>query len=105
MVRDGEEALKWLRKEEEFSQKETPDLILLDLILPKVTGQEVLRQIRQDFRLKSIPVIVMTTSQAGEDSLSSYESIGNYFITKPMDLNHFMSILKHIQEFWLQKVN
>jgi chemotaxis family two-component system response regulator Rcp1 len=100
VVKDGEEAIDFLRKEERFSQAPKPDLILLDLNLPKKDGCEVLADIKTDSSLRRIPVIVLTTSSAEEDILKAYDLQANCFITKPVDLDAFSSVLRSLQEFW-----
>ncbi len=100
IVEDGEEALAFLRKEGPFSTVPRPDLILLDLNLPKMNGQEVLEIIKQDEKLKRIPVVILTTSQADEDILKAYNLNANCYITKPVDFDQFSHVVKKIQEFW-----
>ncbi|HRW35018.1 MAG TPA: response regulator [Thermotogota bacterium] len=100
IVEDGEEALAFLRKEGTFSTVPRPDLILLDLNLPKMNGQEVLEIIKQDEKLKRIPVVILTTSQADEDILKAYNLNANCYITKPVDFDQFSHVVKKIQEFW-----
>ncbi|MCB0549955.1 MAG: response regulator [Phaeodactylibacter sp.] len=101
VVADGVEALKYLRKEEKYAEKITPDLILLDLNLPKWDGREVLKEIKDDPQLKRIPVVVLTTSNAGSDILKCYELHANCFIIKPIDFDDFFNIIHKIEEFWL----
>lgn len=100
IVEDGEEALAFLRKEGPFSTVPRPDLILLDLNLPKMNGQEVLEIIKRDEKLKRIPVVILTTSQADEDILKAYNLNANCYITKPVDFDQFSHVVKKIQEFW-----
>jgi len=104
VVVDGEEATKFLRKEDGYVDVPRPDLILLDLNLPKKDGREVLRDIKSDETLKSIPVIVLTSSEAEEDVLISYNLHANCYITKPVTLDSFISVLHKIEEFWLEIV-
>jgi len=100
VTNDGEEALKYLYKKEEYAEARTPDLILLDLNLPKVDGREVLKEVKSDPSLKSIPVVVLTTSTAEEDILKSYNLHANCYITKPVDFDKFIEVVQYIHEFW-----
>ena len=100
-VEDGELALAFLRRQPPFEQAPRPDLILLDLNLPKRDGREVLADIKADQDLKRIPVVVLTTSRAEEDVLRTYNLHANCFITKPIDLNQFMRVVQSIEDFWL----
>ena len=104
VVNDGEEALSFLRKQGKYSNAGRPDLILLDLNLPKIDGLGVLREIKNDENLKSIPVVVLTASRAEEDILQSYNLHANCYITKPVDLKQFINVAKSIQDFWLTTV-
>lgn len=104
VVTDGIEALKFLRKEEDYLDKVTPDLILLDLNLPKRDGREVLEIIKTDRHLKRIPVVVLTTSKAEVDILKSYDLHANCFINKPIDFDNFFDIIHRIEEFWLSTI-
>lgn len=101
VVADGVEALTFLRREGEYAAAPRPDLILLDLNLPKKDGREVLAEIKADEILKRIPVVVLTTSQADEDILKVYGLNGNCYITKPVDLDQFIAVVKSIENFWL----
>jgi two-component system, chemotaxis family, response regulator Rcp1 len=98
---NGEEALACLRKQGKFRDTVRPDLILLDLNLPVKDGREVLAQIKEDADLKRIPVVVLTTSKAEEDIVRSYNLHANCYITKPVDLEQFCSVVKSFDEFWL----
>ena len=100
-VVDGEEAMAFLRKEGKYSKAPRPDLILLDLNLPKKDGREVLAEIKKDDELKRIPVVVMTISSSEEDILKSYNLHANCFITKPIDLSQFMKVVHSVEDFWL----
>jgi chemotaxis family two-component system response regulator Rcp1 len=100
-VVDGEEAMAFLRKEGKYSKVPRPDLILLDLNLPKKDGREVLAEIKNDDKLKRIPVVVLTISSAEEDILKSYNLHANCFITKPIDLGQFMKVVQSVEDFWL----
>jgi two-component system, chemotaxis family, response regulator Rcp1 len=101
---DGMEALAFLRKQGQFAGSSTPDLILLDLNLPKKDGREVLAEIKQDEALKRIPVVVLTTSRGEEDIMRSYDLHANAYVTKPVDLKHFLEVIRTIEEFWLAVV-
>lgn len=101
---DGEEAMKILRQDDEYFKAPRPDLILLDLNLPKKNGIEVLREIKEDERLKCIPVVILTTSNAEEDLMETYKLDANCYITKPVDLDEFIKVVKSIQNFWLEIV-
>ncbi|MCX6353427.1 MAG: response regulator [Candidatus Aureabacteria bacterium] len=101
VVTDGVEAMAFLRREGNYANAVRPDLILLDLNLPKKDGREVLKEIKNDPRLKVIPVVVLTVSKAEEDILRSYSLHANCYITKPVDLTQFIRVAKGIQDFWL----
>ncbi|MBD1894188.1 response regulator [Coleofasciculus sp. FACHB-712] len=101
VVRDGVEAIAFLKREEKYANAVRPDIILLDLNLPKRNGIEVLTEIKQDDQLKRIPVIVLTSSQAEPDILSSYDLHANCFISKPIDLDRFLRVVQSIEDFWL----
>ena len=101
VVPDGVEALRYLRQENGYDKSPTPDLILLDLNLPKQDGREVLAEIKQDKELRKIPVVVLTTSQAEEDIMKSYSLHANCYISKPVDLNQFIKVVNTIEDFWL----
>lgn len=103
-AKDGVEALDFLFRRGTFADVDAPDLILLDLNLPKKNGREVLEEIKNDPKLKSIPVVVLTTSRAEEDILRSYELHANCYIIKPVDLDKFMAVIKAIDHFWLSIV-
>lgn len=105
VVRDGEEAMKYLRGEAPFSGAPRPDLILLDLNLPKRSGREVLREIKASEELRSIPVVVLTTSTCDEDIRGVYELHANCYITKPSDLEQFIEVVRQIDDFWLNVVS
>ncbi len=104
VVMDGVEAINYLRKKEQFNTASTPDLILLDLNLPKKDGREVLAEIKSDKDLKIIPVVVLTTSNAESDILQSYNLHANCYINKPVDFDRFFEVIKQIEEFWLTTV-
>jgi CheY-like chemotaxis protein len=101
VVTDGVEAIAFLRREGKYAKAVRPDLILLDLNLPKKDGREVLKEIKSDDDLKAIPVVVLTVSKSEEDILKSYNLHANCYINKPVDLNQFMKVIRSIQEFWL----
>jgi CheY-like chemotaxis protein len=103
-VSDGAEALAFLRREGKYSQAPRPDLILLDLNLPRKDGREVLTEIKADERLRRIPVVVLTTSRAEEDILRAYQLSANCYISKPVDLDQFMKVVRNIEDFWLTLV-
>lgn len=100
-VPDGVEGMAYLRREGKYSQSARPDLILLDLNLPRKDGREVLSEIKADENLRRIPVVILTTSQAEEDILRAYHLNANCYITKPVDLEQFMKVVKTIEDFWL----
>jgi len=104
VVENGVQALSFLKKEDGYKDAKTPDLILLDLNMPKKDGREVLLDIKKDKDLKKIPVIVLTTSQAEEDILKVYDLNANCFISKPVDLEQFINVVKSIEDFWLSIV-
>jgi two-component system, chemotaxis family, response regulator Rcp1 len=103
-VADGVEAMEYLRQQGRFAQSPRPDLIMLDLNLPKKDGREVLRELKNDPSLKFIPIIVLTTSRADKDVLQSYELNANCYITKPVDFQQFIDVIKSIEHFWLSVV-
>jgi len=103
-VENGEDALDFLKQRGEFEDVPRPDLILLDLNLPKKDGREVLEEIKNDRELRSIPVVILTTSKAEEDILRTYNLHANCYVTKPVDLDEFMIVVKSIENFWLQIV-
>lgn len=104
VARDGEEAMALLRREDRFGDSPRPDLILLDLNLPRKDGREVLQEIKSDAEFQEIPVVVMTTSAAEEDVLAAYKSHVNAYVTKPIDLDQFIAVVRSIEEFWLAVV-
>lgn len=100
-VVDGEEAMAFLRKQGKYSAAPRPDLILLDLNLPKKDGRQVLAEIKDDENLKRIPVVILTVSSAEEDVLKAYNLHANCYITKPIDLGQFMKVVRSVEDFWL----
>jgi CheY-like chemotaxis protein len=103
-VKDGVEAMDFLRRQGKYAGVPRPDIILLDLNLPKKDGREVLEEIKTDESLKRIPVVVLTTSKAEEDVLRTYNLHANCYVTKPVDLEKFMVVVKSIDVFWLTVV-
>ena len=103
-VKDGVEAMEFLRRQGKFKDAPRPDIILLDLNLPRKDGREVLEEIKSDELLKRIPVVVLTTSKAEEDVLRTYNLHANCYVTKPVDLEKFMVVVKSIDVFWLTVV-
>ncbi len=99
---DGMEALLFLRKKAPYENVKTPDLILLDLNLPKKDGREVLTEIKEDPNLRRIPVVILTTSNAEQDILNSYNLHVNCYVNKPVDFDRFFDIIQKIEEFWLK---
>jgi len=104
VARDGVEALAFLRREGPHATAARPDLILLDLNLPRKDGREVLAEIKDDAQLRRIPVVVLTTSKAEEDILRTYDLHANCYINKPVDLEQFISVVRSIDDFWLSVV-
>lgn len=104
VVEDGVAALDYLHRRGAYVDAPRPDLILLDLNLPKKNGREVLAEIKQDVNLKSIPVVILTTSQAEEDVVRAYSLHANCYITKPVDFTQFAKIVRTIEDFWLSIV-
>ena len=100
---DGVEAMAFLRREGEFANSPRPDLILLDLNLPKMDGREVLAHIKEDESLKTIPTVILTTSDAEADIVKSYQLRANCYLTKPVQLDAFEALVKSINDFWLTK--
>jgi CheY-like chemotaxis protein len=104
VVGDGAQALAYLRQEEQYTEAKRPDVILLDLNLPKKNGREVLVEVKSDANLKRIPVVVLTTSQDEIDILKSYDLHANAYITKPVDLDQFVKVVQSFEDFWLSIV-
>ena len=100
IVVDGVEAMDYLHKKGKYADATTPDLVLLDLNLPKKDGREVLAEVKADDKLKRIPVVILTTSTAEEDVLKTYDLHANCYISKPIDLDQFMKVVKSIEDFW-----
>ena len=100
-VEDGVEAIAFLRREGKYTDAPRPDVILLDLNLPKKDGREVLAEVKEDGDLKRIPVVILTVSDAEEDIIKTYNLHANCYIRKPLDLDRFIEVVKSIEEFWL----
>jgi len=103
-VKDGEECLAFLRKQGEYIHAPTPDLILLDLNMPKINGREVLAEIMKDESLKSLPVVVLSTSEEGEEILKMYKMRCNSYIVKPVDFEQFLTVVRSIADYWFTVV-
>jgi CheY-like chemotaxis protein len=101
VVRDGVEAMAYLRKEEGYSDAERPDLILLDLNLPRMSGHEVLAEVKSDESLRRIPVVVLSTSSSAEDVLKSYDLHANVYVPKPVDFDEFTDVVRQIDDFFV----
>jgi two-component system, chemotaxis family, response regulator Rcp1 len=104
VVNDGEKAMAFLRREGHYADAPRPGLILLDLNLPRKDGRQVLAEIKADDNLRRIPVVILTTSRSEEDILKSYDLHANCYITKPIDLNQFLNVVRSIEDFWLSIV-
>lgn len=104
VVRDGEEAIAYLRKQGVYENAPAPDIILLDINLPKIDGKEVLSIMKNDPLLKTIPVIMLTTSSADSDVQDAYANHANCYVVKPVDLNKFMEVIRSIEEYWVSIV-
>lgn len=102
VVKNGKDALDFLNFKGKYKDVERPDLILLDLNIPILSGMEVLKEIKQDAKLKTIPVIILTTSSNPKEIKSAYELYTNSFVTKPLDMGEFLKVIISIEEFWLQ---
>jgi CheY-like chemotaxis protein len=104
VARNGEEALRFLRREGEHDGSPRPDIVLLDLNLPRLDGREVLAQIKSDPELRRIPIVVLTTSEAEEDVVRSYDLHANAYVTKPVDFDRFLQVVQSIDEFFVTVV-
>ncbi len=105
VVEDGVEAMSYLRQRGGYAEAPRPDIILLDLNLPRKHGREVLAEIKDDPNLRRIPAIILTTSRAEQDIITIYNLHGNCYITKPVDLDRFLEVVRSIEDFWLSTVN
>jgi DNA-binding response OmpR family regulator len=103
-VKDGEAAMEYLRREGRCADKPTPDIVLLDLNLPRKDGREVLSEMKADSKLRHIPVVVLTSSKSEQDIAQSYHLQASCYITKPVDLDQFVKVVRSIDEFWLSVV-
>ena len=101
LVEDGVQAMEFLHRQGRYTQAPRPDLIMLDLNLPRKDGREVLAELKADEKLKTIPVVVLTTSSAEQDVLRAYNLHANCYITKPVDFNQFLEVVRSIESFWL----
>jgi CheY-like chemotaxis protein len=104
VVSDGEQALDYLRGTGDYTDRIRPDLVLLDLNLPRKDGREVLAEVKSDLKLRTIPIVVLTTSEAEEDVLKSYQLHANAYVTKPVDFERFVSIVRQIDDFFVSVV-
>jgi chemotaxis family two-component system response regulator Rcp1 len=104
VVEDGVEAMQYLQREGEYADAPLPDLVLLDLNMPRKDGREVLKEIKEDEQLCRIPVVVLTSSEAEEDVARSYELHANAYLTKPVDFDGFLEVINTLEEFWLEVV-
>jgi CheY-like chemotaxis protein len=104
VVNDGEQALAYLKNEGAYADANRPDLVLLDLNLPRKDGREVLAEVKADERLRTIPIVVLTTSEAEEDVLKSYQLHANAYVTKPVDFERFVAIVRQIDDFFVSVV-
>ena len=104
VLKDGWEAIQYLEQKGKYLTASYPDLILLDVNLPKMNGQEVLKQIKTNYKIKQIPVIMLTTSSSEKDVAESYQNYANCFITKPVDANNFLEVILSIENFWISVV-
>jgi two-component system, chemotaxis family, response regulator Rcp1 len=100
VVEDGEVAMRYLRREGEFADATRPDVVLLDLNLPRKNGREVLREMKGDARLRNIPVVVLSSSEAEQDVIAAYNLHANCYVTKPVDLDQFVRAIQSIEQFW-----
>jgi two-component system, chemotaxis family, response regulator Rcp1 len=104
VARDGEEAMEYLRQEGDHADKPRPDIVILDLNLPRKDGREVLREIKGDDSLRRIPVVVLTTSSSDRDIGECYDSHANCFLTKPIDFEEFIDVVRSMEHFWISVV-
>lgn len=104
VARDGSEALQYLQKKGDFAKEPSPDIILLDVNLPKLNGHELLKIIKTTENLKHIPVVMLTTSSSEADIINSYKNHANCYITKPVDVNNFLDVVTTLEDFWISIV-
>lgn len=104
VVEDGQKAMTFLRRQAEYKAAPTPDLIIMDLHLPGKNGQTLLKEIKADRKLRRIPIVVLTTSEAKDDILQAYESQASCYVTKPIDLDKYLNIVRSIEDFWFKIV-
>ncbi|MBF0384441.1 MAG: response regulator [Candidatus Omnitrophica bacterium] len=104
VVKDGVEAMKFLRKEGQYSDTTSPDIVFLDLNLPKKDGREVLKELKEDAQLRVIPVVVLTSSEAEEDIIKAYLNHANCYVRKPLDFAKFLEVVRKIEDFWFSIV-
>jgi len=104
-VYDGEEAVNYIFKKGKYAAAQTPDIVIMDIKMPKKNGREVLKEIRENNLTKNITVFMLTNSDAKDDILDSYEHRANSYMTKPLELSEFVEIIRYINETWLKKVN
>ncbi|MGB9980565.1 response regulator [Methanobacterium sp.] len=104
VVKDGVEAMAFLNQEFEYGDIPKPDVILLDLNLPRKDGREVLKELKEDNVLKRVPIVILTTSSAEEDIIKTYNNHANCYITKPVDFDQFLKVINSIEDFWLKVV-
>ncbi len=105
VVKDGVEAMDFLYNENNYVDAPKPEIILLDLNLPRKDGREVLKEVKENEDLKSIPIVILTTSSAKEDVIRTYNNHANCYITKPVDFDQFLQVINAIEDFWLKVVN
>jgi CheY-like chemotaxis protein len=104
LARDGETALNMLNDTNAFSGKGKPDIILLDLSLPRLSGLELLEEIRKNKNLREVPVLIMSASQKDQDLQTAYQNHANFYIVKPVDMDHFAVVMTYIEKFWLARI-
>jgi CheY-like chemotaxis protein len=104
LARDGETALKMLKDAGSFSGKGKPDIILLDLTLPRLSGLEVLTSVRKTKNMDEVPILIMSASQKDQDLQTAYQNHANFYIVKPMDMEHFSVVMTYIEKFWLARI-
>lgn len=105
VARNGEEALTYLRRKEPFASAKVPDLVLLDLNLPRINGQEVLAEIRHEPAFHNIPVLILTSSRNDLDIQKAYQSEANFYLVKPMDLSEFPALMEYLENFWFKNIS